>query len=152
VHIYLSGPNGTYFALIAFCAYSLAYPGAYLRRNYPGLKKQHLLHLLSLILLISTYIVNFRLTDALILLLDGVDSVLDPLVPEAEEIYAMIEEFGNYEHICLVTTSRVYPVWGLATLTQILIPRGLSHAVPTHSACGAFSELNFCGLQHTTPN
>ena len=33
-----------------------------------------------------------------ILLLDGVDSALDPLSPEAEEIYAMIEEFGSYEH------------------------------------------------------
>ena len=44
-----------------------------------------------------------------ILLLDGVDSALDPLSPEAEEIYAMIEEFGSYEHVCLVTTSRMYP-------------------------------------------
>ena len=44
-----------------------------------------------------------------ILLLDGVDSVLDPLVPEAEEIFATIEEFGCYQHVCLVTTSRMYP-------------------------------------------
>ncbi|KAF9792023.1 kinase-like domain-containing protein [Thelephora terrestris] len=45
----------------------------------------------------------------LILLLDGVDYALDPLSPEAEEIGAMIEEFGSYEHFCLVTTSRTYP-------------------------------------------
>ncbi|KAF9781244.1 hypothetical protein BJ322DRAFT_1111962 [Thelephora terrestris] len=45
----------------------------------------------------------------LILLLDGVDSVLDPLTPEAEEMHAWIEEFGGYEHVCLVTTSRIYP-------------------------------------------
>jgi hypothetical protein len=45
----------------------------------------------------------------LILLLDSVDSLLDSLAPEAEEIYAMIEEFGSYEHVCLVTTSRMYP-------------------------------------------
>ena len=45
----------------------------------------------------------------LIFLLDSVDSALDPLTPEAEEIYARIEEFGGYEHVCLVTTSRMYP-------------------------------------------
>jgi len=45
----------------------------------------------------------------LILLLDGVDLLLDPLAPEAEEISATIEEFGSYEHVCLVTTSRMYP-------------------------------------------
>jgi hypothetical protein len=43
----------------------------------------------------------------LILLLDGVDSILDPLTPEAEEISAMIEEFGSYQHVCLLTTSRM---------------------------------------------
>jgi len=45
----------------------------------------------------------------LILLLDGVDLILDPLAPEAEEICATIEEFGSYEHVCLVTTSRMHP-------------------------------------------
>jgi len=45
----------------------------------------------------------------LILLLDGVDSILDPLAPEAEGIFATIEEFGCYQHICLLTTSRMYP-------------------------------------------
>ena len=45
----------------------------------------------------------------LILLLDGVDAILDPLAPEAEEIFAAIQEFGCYQHVCLFTTSRMYP-------------------------------------------
>ena len=44
-----------------------------------------------------------------ILVLDGVDFILDPLAPGAEEISATIEEFGSYDHVCLVTTSRMYP-------------------------------------------
>ena len=49
-----------------------------------------------------------RSSPPLILLLDGIDCVLDQLAPGAEEICAMIEEFGCFEHICLVTTSRMY--------------------------------------------
>ena len=45
----------------------------------------------------------------LILLLDGVDSILDPLAPEAEDIFATIEEFGCHQNVCLLTTSRMYP-------------------------------------------
>ena len=45
----------------------------------------------------------------LILLLDGVDAILDPLASEAEDIFATIEEFGCYQHVCLLTTSRMYP-------------------------------------------
>ena len=45
----------------------------------------------------------------LILILDGVDHILDPLAPEAEEIFAVIEELGCYRHLCLFTTSRMYP-------------------------------------------
>ena len=44
-----------------------------------------------------------------ILLLDGVDFILDPLAPEAEDISATIEEFSCYNHVCLVTTSRMHP-------------------------------------------
>jgi len=44
-----------------------------------------------------------------ILVLDGVDFILDPLVSGAEDILSAIEEFGSYEHVCLVTTSRIYP-------------------------------------------
>ena len=45
----------------------------------------------------------------LMLLLDGVDFLLDQLAPESEEISATIEEFGRYENVCLVTTSRTDP-------------------------------------------
>ena len=45
----------------------------------------------------------------LMLLLDGVDLLLDPLAHEAEEISAIIEELGSYPHVCLVTTSRMNP-------------------------------------------
>lgn len=45
----------------------------------------------------------------LILLLDGLDLILDSLTPGSEEICEAIEEFGSYDHVCLVTTSRVYP-------------------------------------------
>jgi hypothetical protein len=44
-----------------------------------------------------------------LLVLDGVDPILDPLAPEAEEITAIIEELGSSQHVCLVTTSRMYP-------------------------------------------
>jgi len=38
-----------------------------------------------------------------------VDFILDPLVPGAKEISATIEEFGGYDNVCLVTTSRMDP-------------------------------------------
>jgi len=72
----------------------------------------------------------------LILLLDGVDSILDPLVPEAEGIFATIEEFGYYQHICLLTTSRMYPD----------IPGFHRVEVPTLSGNGARDV--FYGLCH----
>ena len=43
------------------------------------------------------------------MLLDGVDPILDPLTPKSKEIFAAIEELGSYEHVCLVTTSRMNP-------------------------------------------
>ena len=45
----------------------------------------------------------------LILFLDGVNLLLDPLAAEAEEISATIEELGSYPHVCLITTSRMDP-------------------------------------------
>jgi len=72
----------------------------------------------------------------LILLLDGVDSVLDPLAPEAEEISATIEEFGSYRNICLLTTSRMHPE----------IPGFHRVEVPTLSGDGARDA--FYGLCH----
>jgi len=44
-----------------------------------------------------------------LLILDGVDAILDPPAPEAKEISAIIEELGSNQHVCLVTTSRIYP-------------------------------------------
>jgi len=44
-----------------------------------------------------------------LLVLDGVDSILDSLTPEAKEVSAIIEELGSNQHVCLVTTSRIYP-------------------------------------------
>jgi len=44
-----------------------------------------------------------------LLVLDGVDSILDPLTPGAKEISAIVEELGSDQHVCLVTTSRIYP-------------------------------------------
>ena len=46
---------------------------------------------------------------SLILLLDGVDFILDQSTTESEAILAAIEEFGSYDHVCLVTTSRIFP-------------------------------------------
>ena len=45
----------------------------------------------------------------LIVLLDGVDFIIDKLTPESEAITATIEEFGSYQHVCLVTTSWMNP-------------------------------------------
>ena len=45
----------------------------------------------------------------LILLLDGVDLILDPLAPEAEDTFTTIEESSRYKHVCLLITSRTYP-------------------------------------------
>ena len=57
-----------------------------------------------------------------ILLLDGVDLILDPLAPEAEEISATIEELGSYPHVCLVTTSRMDPGIPGFHRTEVPIP------------------------------
>ena len=42
-----------------------------------------------------------------ILVLDGVDHILDPLAPGAAEIAAAIEEFSRCQNVCLVTTSKM---------------------------------------------
>ena len=41
-----------------------------------------------------------------LLVLDGIDPIIDPLAPEAEEISAIIEELRS-EQLCFVTTSRI---------------------------------------------
>ena len=77
----------------------------------------------------------------LILLIEDVDSILDPPVPEVEEILAVIEEFGSYEHVCLVTTSRIYPnIHGFHRVE-----------VPTLSEDGARDTFyNLCNLGRST--
>lgn len=45
----------------------------------------------------------------LLLVLDGVDPLFDPLTSESQRISAMVEEIGKYEHVCLITTSRANP-------------------------------------------
>ena len=44
-----------------------------------------------------------------ILVLDGVESILDPLVPETAKIATAIEELGRCQNIRLLTTSRMDP-------------------------------------------
>ena len=48
-------------------------------------------------------------SHSLMLLLDGIDRILDPPTSAFEEISAAIEELGSCENVCLITTSRVYP-------------------------------------------
>ena len=80
---------------------------------------------------------RLRSSPPLILVLDGVDSILDKLIPSTEEIYATIEEFGSYEHVCLVATSRMYPdIHGFHRI-EVPIP-------PENGACDIFYGL--CGL------
>ena len=76
----------------------------------------------------------------LILLLDGMDFILDQPTTESEGIFAAIEEFGSYDHVCLVTTSRIYP--------DI---RGFHRVeVPTLSEDGAQDTFyNRCGLDRS---
>lgn len=74
----------------------------------------------------------------LILLLDDVDYILDPLTPGAEEIFATIVEFGCYQNICLFTTSRMHPE----------IPGFRRLEVPTLSVHDA--QEAFYGICHIT--
>ena len=41
-----------------------------------------------------------------ILVLDGVDSLLDPRTPESTQVSMVIEEFGRCQNVCLLVTSR----------------------------------------------
>jgi len=43
----------------------------------------------------------------LLLILDGADSILDPLAVRAAETVAIIEEIGRCQDVCLITTSRM---------------------------------------------
>lgn len=43
----------------------------------------------------------------LLLVLDSVDCVLDPLAAESAKIFTMIEEIRQYKHVCILATSRM---------------------------------------------
>lgn len=58
---------------------------------------------------IGTNVAQLQSSRPLIILLDGADSILDPLAPGSKDISTTIEEIGNYEHVCLLTTSRINP-------------------------------------------
>ena len=73
-----------------------------------------------------------------ILVLDGVDHILEPLAPEAEEICATIIELGCYEHVCLVTTSRMDP--NIHGFQRIEVP-----TLPEDDARKAFYSLSNLG-------
>ena len=46
----------------------------------------------------------------MILVLDNAESLLDPRVTGAREIYAVVEELGRFETVCLIVTSRISTV------------------------------------------
>jgi len=50
---------------------------------------------------------HLALSPPCILVLDGVDSILDPLAPGAVEIATTIEEFGRCNNTCILATSRM---------------------------------------------
>ena len=50
---------------------------------------------------------HLTLSPPRLLVLDGVDFILDPLAPGATEVAAAIEEFGRYHNICILATSRM---------------------------------------------
>ena len=84
----------------------------------------------------------FVSSPPLILLLDGVDAILDPLASEAEEILATIEEFGCYQQVCLLATSRMYPE--IPGFRRLEVP-----TLPGEDALGAFYGLCNLGRSST---
>ena len=73
-----------------------------------------------------------------LLVLDGVDSVLDPLTPGAKEISTIIEELGSDQRVCLVTTSRIYPeLQGFHRIEVQTLPEdGVRETFYTHCGLG----------------
>jgi len=67
---------------------------------------------------------HIQYSPPLPLLLDDMDFALDPLAPGAGGISVMIEEFGSYEHVCLVTTGGVGPdIHGFHRVEVPILPR-----------------------------
>jgi len=72
-----------------------------------------------------------------LLVLDGVDFVLDSPAPEVKEIATVIEGLGSDQRVCLVTTSRIYP--DIQGFQRIEVP-----TLPEDGAREAF--YSNCGL------
>jgi len=75
-----------------------------------------------------------------LLVLDGVDFVLDSPGPEAKEIATVIEGLGSDQRVCLVTTSRIYP--DIQGFQRIEVP-----TLPEDGAREAF--YSHCGLDRS---
>ena len=71
-----------------------------------------------------------------ILVLDGVEAILDPLAPGTAEIAAAIEELGRCQNFCLLATSRM----------DVKIPGFRRVDVPMLSADGAQDIFYSCSL------
>ncbi|KAF9789166.1 hypothetical protein BJ322DRAFT_524899 [Thelephora terrestris] len=56
---------------------------------------------------VAQLVSHFEASPTCILVLDGIDSIIDPLVPGATEITTTIEELGRCPKVCLVATSRI---------------------------------------------
>ena len=93
----------------------------------------------------TTDVVRLRsrlaLSPPCILVLDGVDSILDPLAPGAAEIATMIEEINRSQDVCLLTTSRM----------EVDIPGLHRIEVPTLSEGGARDTFHsLCHLERSS--
>jgi len=75
-----------------------------------------------------------------ILVLDGLDSIIDPLAPGSVEIATAIEEFGRFPNIFLVATNRM----------DVRIPDFRRIDVPTLSICAAKDTFyDLCCLERS---